>query len=76
MNITALTAAFNSLSFRARLHGALIKAAKCGVVSTVTNRRGKPALVVSYSRETGFKFTHDNIVIPTKIIYNFLRETV
>jgi hypothetical protein len=57
MNHTALLACFSSISFAARLHGALVKTAKLGhSVAHVTGRKGGDVLAVKYSRSSGFSF--------------------
>ena len=75
MNKSALKAAFNSLNFRCRFHGALLKAAKKGYSSYVTNRKGEPFLRVSYSHKTGFTFIDKRgFTIDKQQVYNLLRS--
>ena len=58
MNTQALKAAFNSLSFSARIYTAIVKTARLGhTVAHVHNRKGQPVLAVRYTRAHGFSFT-------------------
>lgn len=77
MNKTALTAAFNSLSFRARLHGAMVSSVKKGYAHYVNNNKGYPFLRVEYVRtQTSSYFkvlSKDGAVIPFDTIKTHLR---
>ena len=77
MNKSALKAAFNSLSFRARLHGAMLSAVKKGYQSYIKNRKGENFIRVDYVKDglvRGFTFRDKaGKIIDTKLIYSFLR---
>jgi len=74
MNKSALTTAFTSLSFRARILPAMRKTAILGhSVAHVVNRKGEPVLAVRYSAFKGFTYTSKTRNIPATEINNHLR---
>ena len=77
MNKSALKAAFTSLSFRARLHGAMLSAVKKDYQFYVKNRKGDNFLRVDYIRtntKNYFRFLDKSgKIIPNSTIYSFLR---
>ena len=78
MNKSALKAAFSSLSFRARLHGAMLSTVKKGYQSYVKNRKGDNFIrvdYVNYGLVRGFTFRdRSGKIIDNKLIYGFLRN--
>jgi len=78
MNKSALTAAFNSLNFRARLHGALLTAVKKGFTAYIKNAKGENFIRVQHfpphHPNSGFVFHDKNgQIIDNKIMFSLLR---
>ncbi len=75
MNKSALKAAFQSLTFRARIYRAMVDVARRGYsVQHVNNRKGRACLAVRWDRMTGFSFTACNgKQLPVKSVYKLLR---
>jgi hypothetical protein len=74
MNITALKAALTSLSFRARLHGAMRRAIKNPERGFyVKNAKGNDCLRVRWDNLGGFQFCKGNTIFCNKDVYKLLR---
>lgn len=76
MNITAIKTAFLSLSFRARVYGAMRKAMLKGHNTYVCNRNGQNVLRVDYTAGdiSAFRFTDTKFKDVTTNVLKNLRE--
>lgn len=74
MNKSALTTAFTSLNFKARMLPAMRKTAILGhSVAHVVNRKGDAILAVRYCRNNGFTYTSKTRTIPNAEIFKHLQ---